>query len=158
MENIVRKKVNKKHIVNKFLLIAFIGGIVVFGIILPRPFSDHYRLSHFCAHFGMSFLISYILFSFCSRKIRLGKVMSFSLSFILAFITGSIYKYFEIVNSLPAEKIPLDKLLAITGFYTSMSENIAGILAAFTFIIYFENSLSFGNKVAALRRKGSKTA
>ena len=148
MEQVSAHKKKVRNTLYKYLLIAFVAGIILFGVILPHPFSDHYRLSHFCAHFGMSFLISYIIYSFCFRKIGINRPMSFTLSFILAFVTGSIYKYFEIVNSLPVQKIPLDKMLEITGFYTSASENIAGILAAFTFIIYFENSLFRKKKIA----------
>ena len=90
-----------------------------------------------------------------AKESNMVKVFGISLvcSFILAFIIGSIYKYFEIVNSLPAEKMALDKILMVTGFYTSVSENIAGILTAFTFIIYFENYHPFKNKIAAFRRK-----
>jgi hypothetical protein len=114
------------------------SGVIMFGVILPGPLTDHDRLLHFSAHFGMSFIISYLVYSFCAKKIGIKKTTSFYLLVVTTFVVGLVYKYFEIQSFLPVQNLSLTKFLVVTGFYISMSENISGILAACTMILYFD--------------------
>jgi hypothetical protein len=141
MDEIYTRKHKSKNLIQKWLIIAMMSGVIMFGFILPGPLSDHDRLLHFCAHFGMSFLISYVVYSICAKKIGIAKATSFFLLVVTTLVVGLIYKYFEIQSFLPVQNLSLARFLVVTGFYISMSENLSGILAACTMILYFEKRI-----------------
>jgi hypothetical protein len=119
---------------------------IVFGVVLPRSLADHENLLHFSAHFGMSFLIAHAVYRFCSAHLPLKKMILFIKVFAIAFCIGVIYKLFEIQPCLNANNMPYFKTLMICGFFTSMSQNLGGIFAAFALIIYFDDLLPFRKK------------
>jgi len=137
---------------NKYLIAAFAAGAILFGIIFPDSLSDHYHLLHFSAHFGMSFLISNSIYRYCTLKASMRKMPSFLMVFVIVLICGAIYKLIEIFCFYHLGNIPFFTALALTGFFASMSQNVAGMLAAFALIIYFDNLVKIGK--AARKVKG----
>jgi hypothetical protein len=140
-------KQNFKIFNYRLVIITLLIAIILLGIVLPASFSDHYKLLHFSAHFGTSFLVAYFLFKLFTVRFRVNKVPSFIWSFIIAFIFGAIYKFFEISATPFINTMPLPKILDMTGFYISMSQNTAGILSAFVLVIYFDKLLPIINKI-----------
>lgn len=120
-----------------FIRLALLLGIVYFGFVFPDSFSDHEKVVHFAAHVGMSFLMASFIFVVCSLKLRIGKKHSYLLLIIITLIIGAVYKYLEIAGQGILHTYSLMTLLEITGVYTSMSQNMAGILAAILLIQYF---------------------
>jgi hypothetical protein len=146
MERLSGKR--KSKILNyRLIIIILLAAIVLLGIVFPASFSDHYKLLHFSAHYGTSFLVSYFLYKLCTVRYRMSKISSFIIVFILAFIFGAIYKYFEISGNPSIHTLPFSKVLEITGFYISMSQNTAGILSAYVLIIYFDKLIPIVRKV-----------
>jgi hypothetical protein len=121
------------------LIWALAVGTILFGVIFPDSLSDHYHFLHFSAHFGMSFLIGISIYLFCNLKASMKKPASilFALSGVIIF--GAIYKLIEIYFFYSLQVMPFLGALSVTGFYTSMSQNLSGVLAAFALIIYFDN-------------------
>jgi hypothetical protein len=110
---------------------------VLLGIILPNSFSDHYKLLHFSAHFGMSFLIANSFYKLLSIKMQ-HKFRSFLVVFLSILIVGSVYKLFEIHSFFADTSLTFSRILLMTGFYTSMSQNLGGMFASFVLVLYFE--------------------
>ena len=133
-------KIKFKILNYRLIILALLIAVVMLGIVSPASFSNHYKLLHFSAHYGTSFLVAYFLYKLCTVRLRMRKTYSFITTFIVAFIFGAIYKYFEITGNtkIDIHSMPLSKLLELTGFYFSMSQNIAGILSAYALIIYFD--------------------
>lgn len=134
-------EIRRHKIINyRLIIVTLLIAVVLLGIVFPASFSDHYKLLHFSAHYGTSFLIAYFLYKLCTVRFIMRKRYAFIIVFILAFIFGAIYKYFEIIgiSNTDVHSIPLSKLLEMTGFYVSMSQNTAGILSAYAVIIYFD--------------------
>jgi hypothetical protein len=67
------------------------------------------------------------------------KMTSILFALLSVMIFGAIYKLIEIYFSFGVQEMPFFGALSATGFYTSMSQNISGVLAAFALIIYFDN-------------------
>jgi hypothetical protein len=112
-------------------------GIIYFGFIFPDSFSDHTKLLHFAAHVGMSFLVASCVYVVCNLMLRLKRVASITLLVVITTIIGAIYKYLEISSQGMLDKDwSLGLLLKISGWYTSMSQNTAGLLAAILLIDY----------------------
>jgi hypothetical protein len=132
----VTREFQQKRITDTLIVFALLTGIVCFGFIFPDSTSDHNKIVHFSAHFGMSFLISSVVYAFCNIKLGIDNRKSFVLFTVITLIIGSLYKYWEIFNQ-PSPDPDFAKILVITGFYTSMSQNIAGIMAAMLIIKYF---------------------
>lgn len=126
---------NKKWI-DGVVRMALLGGIVYFGFIFPDSFADHEKLLHFSAHAGMSFLLASVLYVVCNIRLRIGKKASIGILAGVTLIIGAIYKYFEISGEGLLHAHPLGEVLTITGCYQSMSQNMAGILAAILLIEY----------------------
>ena len=124
----------------RLIIITLLIAVVLLGVVFPASFSDHYKLLHFSAHYGTSFLIAYFLYKLCTVRFGMRKRYSFVIVFIMAFIFGAIYKYFEIIGNpkIDIHSTTLLRLLDQTGFYISMSQNTAGILSAYALIIYFD--------------------
>lgn len=133
-------QLRRKRILDKLTVFALLAGIICFGFVFADSTSDHNKIVHFSAHFGMSFLISSVVYAFCNIKLGINTNRSFILLTVSTFIIGFIYKCLEILSleSLSAQSPQdLNKLLETTGFFTSMSQNIAGIMAAILIIKYF---------------------
>lgn len=127
-------------------LISVLGvGVILFGIVLPDSLSDHYHFLHFSAHFGMSFLIGSSIYLFCNLKASLKKPSSILFALTGVIIFGAIYKLVEIYFLFGLQVMPFFSALSVTGFYTSMSQNLSGVLAAFALIIYFDNLIRIKN-------------
>jgi hypothetical protein len=112
-------------------------GIISFGFIFPDSLGDHDKMVHFAAHFGMSFLISCFIYAFSRIKLNLRKGSSYFLLFSITLVAGSIYKWMELVSQGKLATFRLSALFGVSGFYTSMSQNISGILATLLMITYF---------------------
>jgi hypothetical protein len=123
----------------KYFAIVLLIGSVLFGIVLTGAFTDHYHLLHFAAHFGMSFLVSNFIFRLCQLRFSMTNRNSFKVVFIVILVLGVIYKLCEIYLFYGMRNFPFFTALSITGFYASISENIAGMLAAFALVIYFDS-------------------
>jgi hypothetical protein len=123
-------------IIERLVRLALLGGIVYFGFIFPDSFSDHIKMLHFSAHVGMSFLLASFIYVFCNIKLRINKRNSIVILMAVTLIVGIIYKYMEISGEGLLHAYQLGTLLEITGCYTSMSQNMAGILAAILLIEY----------------------
>ncbi|HMH23282.1 MAG TPA: hypothetical protein VK563_15965 [Puia sp.] len=126
----------RKAWTGRIVKFALLLGILYFGFIFPDSFSDHEKLVHFSAHVGMSFLLASCIYVLCSFRLHIGRVNSYVILIVTTLIAGGIYKYFEIAGQGILHVYSLGVLLEITGFYTSMSQNIAGILAAILLIQY----------------------
>ena len=113
---------------------ALLAGTICFGFILPDSTSDHTKLVHFAAHMGMSFLVACFSYVICTLILRIRKSASLTLLIGVTLVVGGIYKYFEIASMGLLQAYPLGPLLKATGCYTSMSQNISGLLAAILLI------------------------
>lgn len=112
-------------------------GIIYFGFIFPDSLSDHTKLVHFAAHMGMSFFVASCIYVVCNLMLRLKRTTSLTLLIIITTIIGGIYKYLEIASQgMLQMDYSLGILLRISGCYTSMSQNTAGLLAAILLIEY----------------------
>ena len=126
---------------NKRLLIfSLVSGIICFGFIFPDSTSDHNKILHFAAHFGMSFLLLSISYAFLNLKWGFSRSGSHVLAISFTLFVGCFYKYAEITSQGIANSFSFGQLLTLTGCYTSMSQNLAGIFAGIFIIHYF-----FGN-------------
>ncbi|MHA4807923.1 hypothetical protein ACX0G9_07445 [Flavitalea flava] len=127
----------KKRMIDGLIRLALLLGIVYFGFVFPDSFSDHNKMVHFAAHVGMSFLVASFMYVVCNLKLRISKKNSYILLVIVTLFIGAVYKYFEIAGQGLLHTYSLTTLLELTGVYTSMSQNTAGILAAILLIQYF---------------------
>jgi hypothetical protein len=121
---------------SRIIRMALLAGIAYFGFIFPDSLSDHEKLLHFAAHVGMSFLAASFIYIICNIKLRISKATSLVILILTTTIIGAIYKYWEISTQESAHLYSLGDLLTITGCYTSMSQNMAGVLAAILMIEY----------------------
>lgn len=128
-----------EKIVARWVRAALLVGIVYFGFIFPDSLSDHQKILHFSAHVGMSFLVSTCIYVICSFTLRMSRTHSLIILSVLTLVIGAIYKYLEISSEGLLDgfhNYSLGLLLKITGCYTSMSQNTAGLLAAILLIDY----------------------
>lgn len=129
-------KGSSQKTLDRLIKLGLLAGIVYFGFIFPDSFSDHEKLVHFSAHVGMSFLLASAIYVICHFMLRLRKLSSIVILVVVTLIVGAVYKYLEISGQGLLHAYPVRDLLAITGCYTSMSQNIAGLLAAILLIEY----------------------
>jgi hypothetical protein len=146
MKRLYVKDIEEKIIRYKAWIAVFSIISVLLGIILPNSFSDHYKLLHFAAHFGMSFLIANSFYKLLSIKIH-HRFKSFLVVFLSILILGSVYKLFEIHSFLTDTSLSFSRVLLMTGFYTSMAQNFGGMCASFVLILYFERFIPFRQKL-----------
>lgn len=126
----------RKKLIDRSVKIALMLGILYFGFIYPDSFSDHEKMVHFAAHVGMSFLIASCLCVLCTIQFRISMKFSIIILVSATLVIGLIYKYFEIASEGMLRGYGLRAALELSGFYTSMSQNTAGILAAILLIRY----------------------
>jgi hypothetical protein len=130
----ITKNKRIRDILTRCILLA---GIVYFGFIFPHPFSDHEKIVHFGAHVGMSFLLASCVYVICNIRLRLSRTNSTIILLSTIFVAGSLYKYFEIAGEGMLQRpYSFGQLLQVTGCYASMSQNLAGALAAILLIRY----------------------
>ncbi len=122
---------------DKLMMLLLFFGIICFGFILPDSFSDHDKMVHFAAHFGMSFLIASCLYAWCNVKLKIGRKKSYILLITVTLLIGVLYKYLEIASQGLFKIYDLHGVLEATGCYTSMSQNISGLMAAILATKYF---------------------
>jgi hypothetical protein len=120
----------------KSIRLLLLAGIVYFGFIFPDSLSDHTKMLHFCAHMGMSFFLASCIYVVCNIMLHMKRSVSLLLLTLTTLIIGAIYKYFEIEGEGLLHAFSFGELLKVTGCYTSMSQNTAGMLAAILLIEY----------------------
>jgi hypothetical protein len=119
---------------DKLILTLLASSVCCFGFILPDSFSDHYKLVHFSAHFGMSFLLALSFYLICTIKLRISKKLSYFILILSTLLIGVIYKYWEIATQGMLSKYSFTTTMELTGVLTSMSQNISGLTAAMLLI------------------------
>ena len=115
-------------------LILLAAGVCCFGLILPDSFSDHNKLVHFSAHFGMSFLLALCSYMVCTIKIRISKPLSYIIIILATLFIGIIYKFWEISTEGMLDRFNFTRAIEVTGVMKSMSQNISGLMAAILLI------------------------
>ena len=123
---------------SKLIQILLGLGVVCFGFVFPDSLSDHNKLVHFSAHFGMSFLLALCFYVLCSIKLRIPKAISYTVLISATLIIGVIYKFWEISTQGMVGNYSLGIIIDRTGCLTSMSQNLSGLMAA---MIVIENLL-----------------
>jgi hypothetical protein len=126
----------KNRWTSRVIRMALLAGIAYFGFIFPDSLSDHEKLLHFAAHVGMSFLAASFIYIICNIKFRIRKAPSLIILISMTTVIGAIYKYWEISTQEAAHLYSFGDLLKVSGCYTSMSQNMAGVLAAILMIEY----------------------
>ncbi len=116
-----------------------LAGIIYFGFIFPDSLSDHTKILHFCAHMGMSFFLASLVYVVCNMMLHMKRSSSLLMLTVVTLVIGGIYKYFEISSEGLLNAFSLGQLLRVTGCYTSMSQNMAGMLTAILLIEYMVN-------------------
>ena len=138
-------KIKRQKNVNRWVRAILLAGIVYFGFILPDSFSTHDKILHFSAHVGMSFFVAICMFVICNIMLHLSKSRSLLILTFATLIIGAIYKYLEISSQgllgNYLHNYGLAILLKATGCYASMSQNMAGLLAAILLIDYMVSYL-----------------
>ena len=66
---------NQYSVKDKLILLLLALGVGCFGFILPDSLSDHDKLVHFSAHFGMSFLLAFCFYMVCTVNMRISKII-----------------------------------------------------------------------------------
>jgi hypothetical protein len=122
--------------IGRVIRAALLAGIVYFGFVFPDSLSNHEKMLHFCAHMGMSFLVATFLYVICNIMLRMSRTRSLIILTVTTLVIGAIYKYFEIAGEGLLHAYTFGSLLKVTGCYTSMSQNTAGLLAAILLIEY----------------------
>ena len=125
---------NEYSVKEKLSLVLLAVGVLCFGAIIPDSFSDHYKLVHFSAHFGMSFLLALCFYIFCTIRLRFSKVFSYSVLISATLLIGVIYKFWEIASQGLFQRFNFSMALEATGTLTSMSQNLSGLMAAMLLI------------------------
>jgi hypothetical protein len=122
---------------DRIVMLLLLTGVIGFGFIFPDSLGDHDKMVHFAAHFGMSFLISWIIYVFSRLKLNLKKSSSYFLLIGITLVAGSAYKWMELISQGKLTTFDPGKLFQVSGYYTSMSQNLSGILATLLMISYF---------------------
>ena len=125
---------NVYSVKEKLTLILLATGAFCFGIILPDSLSNHTRLVHFSAHFGMSFLLALCFYLVCTVKIKIPKKITYAVLITATLFIGGIYKIWEIATQGMFSNYSLHEIIDLTGVMTSMSQNVSGLLAAILLI------------------------
>jgi hypothetical protein len=129
----VEKMNNEYTVKDKLTLLLLASGVFCFGLILPDSLSDHVKLVHFSAHFGMSF---YLRFVFTCSALLNGEYQSLLLIHINcrhAFYRNRI-KFWEIALHGEIGTLPILTIMDRSSVMTSMSQNLSGLLAGILLI------------------------
>jgi hypothetical protein len=125
---------NEYSVKDKLTLLLLATGMVSFGLIFPDSISDHVKIVHLAAHFGMSFLLALCFFMVCTIKMRISRAFSYTVLITATLLIGVVYKLVEIATQGQVGTIPLQTILDQAGVMTSMSENLSGLMAAMLII------------------------
>jgi hypothetical protein len=125
---------NQYSIKDKLILLLLALGVGCFGFILPDSFSDHDKLVHFSAHFGMSFLLAFCFYIICNVKMRVTKTFTYTVLISATLFIGIVYKYWEIATFGMIGNYSFHRIVDSTGIATSMSQNLSGLLGAILLI------------------------
>jgi len=117
-----------------FTLLLLAAGVCCFGLVFPDSISDHDKLVHFSAHFGMSFLVALCFYLLCTIKFRISKQLSYIILISATLLIGVLYKYWEITTLGMFEKLSFSTVIVNTGVMRSISQNISGLMAAILLI------------------------
>ena len=120
---------NNEYSVKDKMILLLLAGVVCFGVVLPDSLSDHNKLVHFSAHFGMSFLLALCFYMICTVKMRISKLFSYTVLITATLFIGVIYKYWEIATQGMIGNYSFHTIMDRTGVMTSMSQNLSGLLA-----------------------------
>ncbi len=132
MNSVIMK--NEYSVKDKLILVLLASGVCCFGVIFPDSLSDHYKLVHFSAHFGMSFLLAISFYLICTVKMRISKAFSYTVLITATLFIGVFYKYWEIATLGMIGSYSFQSIMDRTGVMTSMSQNISGLMAAILLI------------------------
>jgi hypothetical protein len=122
---------NKEYSVkDKLILFLLATGVCCFGVILPDSLSDHDKLVHFSAHFGMSFLLALCFYMICTVRMKISKGISYTVLILATLFIGIIYKYWEISTQGMIGNYSFHTIMDRTGVMTSMSQNLSGLMGA----------------------------
>ncbi len=147
--NIVKMK-NEYSVKEKLILVLLFAGICCFGVLLPDSLSDHNKIVHFSAHFGMSFLLGLCFYMICTIKMRISKLLTYMVLISATLFIGIVYKYWEIATHGMIGNYSFQAILGSTGIPTSMSQNLSGLLGA---ILLIEGMLDRNLATAKLRTR-----
>jgi len=125
---------NEYSFKDKMVLLLLAGTMICFGVVLPDSLSDHNKLVHFSAHFGMSFLLAFCFYMVCTVSMRISKLFSYTVLIIATLFIGVIYKYWEIATQGMIGSYSFHTIVDRTGVMTSMSQNISGLAGAMLLI------------------------
>jgi hypothetical protein len=125
---------NEYSFKDKLTLALLVIGMVCFGVILPDSLSDHNKLVHFSAHFGMSFLLAFCFYMICTVRMRISKTFTYTVLITATLFIGIIYKYWEIATQGMIGSYSFHTIMDRTGVMTSMSQNISGLMGAIILI------------------------
>jgi hypothetical protein len=140
----------KYTVKDKLTLIFLAAGVLIFGVVLPDSFSDHDKLLHFAAHFGMSFLLALSFYFFCVIALRATKRSAYMVLVLATLSIGVLYKLWEIAPLDMLSRYSFSRTVEITGAMTSMSQNLSGMMAAMLLI----EGLIDRNMIMSLLRSG----
>ncbi len=121
---------NQYSVKDKLILLLLALGVGCFGFILPDSLSDHDKLVHFSAHFGMSFLLAFCFYMVCTVNMRISKSFTYMILITATLFIGVVYKFWEIATSGMIGNYSFHTILDTKGVATSMSQNISGLLGA----------------------------
>ena len=126
---------NKEYSVkDKLTLVLLASGVLCFGVVLPDSLSDHNKLVHFSAHFGMSFLMALCFYMICTVKMHISKSFSYTVLILATLFIGVVYKYWEIYTQGMIGNFSFHTIMDRTGVMTSMSQNTSGLMGAILLI------------------------
>jgi hypothetical protein len=121
---------NVYNLKDKLVLFLLTAGMICFGVVLPDSLSDHNKLVHFAAHFGMSFLLALSFFMICTIRMRISKKISYTVLITATLFIGVLYKFWEIATQGMIGSYSFHTIMDHTGVMTSMSQNISGLMGA----------------------------
>ena len=121
---------NEYSVKDKLTLLLLATGMVCFGLIFPDSISDHVKIVHLAAHFGMSFLLALCFYMVCTIKMRISRAFSYTVLITATLLIGVVYKLVEIASLGEIGTLPFQTIIDKDGVLTSMSENMSGLLAA----------------------------
>src|SRR5450432_1874753 len=119
---------------DKLALFLLASGVFCFGVILPDSLSDHNKMVHFSAHFGMSFLLALCFYMICTVKMRISKSVTYTVLIIATLFIGISYKYWEIATEGMIGNYSFHSIMDMTGVLKSMSQNLSGLMGAILLI------------------------
>jgi hypothetical protein len=125
---------NEYSVKEKLTLLLLATGVFCFGVILPDSFSDHVKLVHFSAHFGMSFLLALCFYLLCTVKWKISKSFTYTILVTATLFIGIVYKFWEIATHGEIGILPILTIMDRSSVMTSMSQNLSGLLAGMLLI------------------------